>query len=251
MFFFQKTALRTHMKKHEDKTHRQYFTCHFPGCKIRNSDESALRHHIRFVHELKRTFDCYCGSKFTTGNGLRLHQKRVHERKFEVKCEICSKLFVHKSDMEAHKRITHDPNYKPKKVTCDVCAQQFPSMTALRKHMNNHGDPQFSCQHCDKKFYQHEHLLDHQQYHETLAFPCQHCDRSYRKEALLNWHLKRVHFKEKRTYRCEICSSTFTRRTTCRDHVLRQHKNLDVNFRNDLLERISKMLPEEHEGGQN
>jgi uncharacterized Zn-finger protein len=83
------------------------------------------------------------------------------------------------------------------------------------------------------------------EHHETLAFPCSQCKRSFRNESKLNHHLKVVHFKEKQTYRCEICSSAFTRRTTCRDHVLRQHKDIDADYRKDLLERISKMLPEE------
>lgn len=129
---------------------------------------------------------------------------------------------------------------------CEQCSFDFSTEQALKNHSKIHNDPEFECLVCRKKFFKKANLLDHQEHHETLAYPCPHCTRSFRKEAKLKNHLKHVHFKEKRTYRCELCvSSTFTRRTTYRDHVLRQHKELETNFLSNLLERISTMQPEE------
>lgn len=79
----------------------------------------------------------------------------------------------------------------------------------------------------------------------TLEFNCEFCPRSFRHESKLKLHHKKTHFKDKTTYRCEICNGTYTRRTTLRDHVLSQHPGLDEPYKTELLAKIAQMLPEE------
>lgn len=174
-----------------------------------------------------------------------LFQKSVHERSKDHQCDICQVFVSQACYLKKHKEMLHPADGRKIRYQCAKCHLDFSTEHALRNHARIHFDPEFACEHCDKKFHKKANLLDHQEHHETLAFACPHCTRSFRKEAKLNGHLRNVHYKEKRTYRCELCSATFTRRTSYRDHALRQHKELDKDSLNDLITRISTMLPEE------
>lgn len=240
---FEKSVMAIHSRTHLPKESREIFACQTCGKVL--STRNTLKAHINAVHHNIRSYDCsWCPKKFAQKSCLDKHQKNVHLLVREHQCDIC-KIFVSQACyLKKHKQIMHPPDGKKIKYSCLKCTQTFSSQQAMKNHGRNHSEPEFCCQHCSKKFLRKGNLLDHMEHHETLAFPCTHCKRSFRNESKLNHHLKSVHFKEKQIYRCEICSSTFTRRTTYRDHVLRQHKDIEEIYQKDLLERIAKMLPE-------
>lgn len=235
-------------------TDRVHFRCDFPGCKVKSYIKNNIAYHKKAVHDKIRDHPCACGKKFPFSWQLISHQKSHGAERFE--CDICKKVFKGSKYVELHKTKLHPhencerPVEQPK-LPCDVCGIFLSSLISLKNHRLTHEEPKFECDQCDKKFFRKNALQDHQEHHTTLEFPCQQCKRSYRMESRLQHHLRTVHFKPKRTYRCELCSSTFTRRTTCRDHVIKQHPHLETNFKKALLERIANMLPEETTGTQN
>lgn len=130
-------------------------------------------------------------------------------------------------------------------IACKVCGALIKSEKGMKTHMKVHAVPKFKCEICFKLFLKLPRLQDHMSAHQTLEYPCPFCTRSFRLETKLNYHLKVVHQKEKITFRCELCSSCLSRRDVYRDHVLRQHKDIEANLLADLLERIKSVLPEE------
>lgn len=241
--FYGITVIRSHVKIH--LVERELFPCDFPGCTKQMTSMFLLQNHKRVVHEKVREFQCHCGKTFQYKRQLCSHQRHFHDKIKDHRCDICGKMFAQLPKLKLHMATIHAPEGHKPVFTCEICAAKFTESHTLKYHMKKHKEPQFNCQSCDKKFHYRRKLLDHQEHHETLAFPCEHCRRSFTTENKLHRHYKKSHFKDKTTYRCELCSSTFTRRTTYRDHVIRQHKDLDVNIKKDLLERISKMLSEE------
>lgn len=240
---FEKSVLAVHSQTHLPMECRNLFPCEVCGKVL--STRNTLKAHVSAIHENIRSHACsWCPKTFAQKSCLQKHQNSIHLRVRE-QCDICHVYVSQACYLKKHKQMMHPLDGKKIKYHCENCSQSFSTEQALKNHQKIHGDPEFTCEICSKKFYRKGNLLDHMEHHETLAFPCTHCKRSFRNESKLNHHLKVVHFKTSSTYRCEICSSTFTRRTTCRDHVIKQHKDIDDDYLTELLERISKMLPEE------
>lgn len=242
---FERASMLVHQKTHLAIEKREVFQCNICGKIL--STRNTLKAHIGTIHEENRSFACtICAKSFALKNCLKKHIKKVHLKSKEFKCNICQVFLSQASYLKRHKELMHPSDGIKIKYPCDVCSRTFSTPHSLRNHIQVHRDPEFECSYCLKKFHKKANLLDHHEHHGTLTHPCEHCTRSFRNEAKLKHHLKRVHFKDKETFRCELCLTvTFTRRTTYRDHVLKQHKDIDASFCQDWLERISKLQPEE------
>ena len=64
--------------------------------------------HIQVVHEKQKPFECdECKKLFTRQDTLRQH-KLIHEGKFDLQCEICSKQFRGRSrSLQNHMKRHH------------------------------------------------------------------------------------------------------------------------------------------------
>ena len=241
---FEKSATILHGRTHLSFKNRDFFPCDHCGKVL--STKNTLKYHISSVHKKVKPHICIvCSKSFSQKSGLTLHQKTVHQGARDHQCDIC-KIFVSQASyLKKHKRMMHPEDGHRIKFPCVTCQQTFSTQQALKNHQRIHRDPEFECDQCFKMFYRKVNLQNHQEHHQILDFPCEHCTRSFRKESQLTNHLKKVHFKEKTTFQCELCQSTLTRRTTYRDHVIRQHKELEIDIRDQLLEKITKLQPKE------
>ena len=72
-----------------EKTKLPRISCH--SCSKTFVKNVSLKRHIEIVHEKKKTFRCsYCAYKSSTGFNLRIHVKRVHERRpLKEICPFC------------------------------------------------------------------------------------------------------------------------------------------------------------------
>jgi hypothetical protein len=249
MRFYMKQDLRKHIIKHIPPEHRNFSaTCDICGNVYFN--RFTLKSHKELVHEKIKRFSCeICGKLYESKSRLKIHIDSFHKGLREIICTICDGRYTTKLALRGHIKRQHPESLGLEKKTfpCEICGSIITSAARLSQHMKTHGEPQFACNQCDKKYFEKFKLMDHMAAHIVLQFKCEYCPRSFRTEARLKCHYRVVHFKEKKTYRCEICNGTYTRRTTLRDHVLRQHQNIDEHYKQEYVTKILQMMPEEYD----
>lgn len=237
--YYEKNKLRRHiMNTHAPKELRTTFPC--DECGIVLVSRGSLKTH-KLIHGEKQ-FKCFCGKEFRQRGTLNTHIRGVHNREKRFQCAICDGCFFDASYLKKHTILVHG---EKQEITCHVCGKTMCSESSLKIHMKSHEEPKFQCEVCFRKFHRLPQLQDHMEAHTILEFPCAHCSRSFRKEAQLNHHLKRVHFKERTTYNCELCASSFSRKHTYRDHVIKNHNTQSANMMAALMDRIKNAIPEE------
>jgi Zinc finger, C2H2 type/Zinc-finger of C2H2 type len=252
MRFYLKQDLKKHIIRHIPREHRTFSaTCDICGNVYFN--RHTLKSHKELVHERLKRFSCeLCGKLYDTKSRLKIHIDSFHKGLREIECTICNGKYTTKLALKGHIKRQHPETLglEKKTFTCEICQTIIPSKAYLHQHMKTHGEPQFPCNQCDKKYFVNYKLMDHMAVHTPLQFRCEYCPRSFRTEARLKGHYRVVHFKEKKTYRCEICNGTYTRRTTLRDHVVRQHPSIDESYKQEYIARVLQMQPEEYDGGK-
>lgn len=86
------------------------------------------------IHQDSNNFVCtVCGKTFGYKSLLRTHYHRTHAPVTEVfECDICSKVFKEKGNLNAHKRYHSDETPYP----CTFCDKNFKMSNDLKKHIN-------------------------------------------------------------------------------------------------------------------
>lgn len=181
-------------------------------------------HTIKHIPEDKCTFVCKeCGSKFPTNSLLNSHIKRKHSTAYDRMCEICAKLFRHKSAFERHME-EHDGIIHPQ-VQCEECGSWLKDKTSLQKHINNkHDHQEHICNICGKQSTSKSALQSHIKYmHEiTPDFKCTFCDKSFKKALKLKEHTA-THTGEL-LYTCPHCPTKFNAKSNMHSHRKKMHR---------------------------
>ena len=90
-----------------------------------------------------------CEKDFENKHTLKRHIQRVHERKKNFKCSICSMTCLDNWKLKRHKKLHLNPNYVPiirgyrkkkKHFKCEICAKLFHESWKLKRHEKVH-DP--------------------------------------------------------------------------------------------------------------
>lgn len=233
--------MKSHMIKHVSKQSLTPLKCQ--DCDAVYYLKSSLLIHRDAHHSSKPSIVCFCGKSFRQNGTYKKHCQVVHEGFKPHQCTVCSKKFSGKQHLGYHMRALHSEiELKP----CEYCGKQFRTEESLKRHLAFHLPARFSCKLCNEKFHENRLLMDHMSKHEKLEFQCHHCDRSYRLQSQLKTHLSKNNaFRDKTTFKCELCSSTFTRKSTYREHAMRMHKELSKDELAAFIEKIKKSIPEE------
>lgn len=152
-----------------------------------------LNAHNRFLHhgvvKEDNHYTCLlCKLTFGTKSGLKKHQSRKHEPKFQSLCDICGKSLSSVETLKFHKR-THT-GYKPH--VCGACGKSFCRKDLLLEHERVHtGERPFLCRVCNKGFSQRAPLKIHLRIHSgERPFVCQFCGKGCICKSVLNAHLR-------------------------------------------------------------
>lgn len=136
--------------------------CPVQGCSAKLLHSSKAQHIQR--HRNQRQYHCkFCDSRFNQSGHLSTHMKLKHpDKKLQEKavpCPICGKIFAVGWNMRTHLSNVHE---KERKFKCEVCSKFFAQKIQLQHHVKRHHmEIEHSCNHCDAKYSTKYALEDH------------------------------------------------------------------------------------------
>ena len=94
-------------------------------------------------------YECtFCFKRFSLPGILNQHTIRTHNKTYDIKCDICKKLFQTKHVLERHKSVHGNREAYP----CESCDKAFPDKHQLSNHKSVHNEREFKCSFCSKGF---------------------------------------------------------------------------------------------------
>ena len=143
-----------------------------------------------------RKFECRtCHKSYRTKREQLIHNKRVHQGKFDFPCDICTKQFVDKLSLQRHVANMHSSF---KKFNCHVCNKGF----AIASHFN-------------------EHLT--MVHGKEFKMTCEYCGKVLRDKRCLSIHIMSKHKREDCIHQCEFCTKKFSTQNLLRRHLKNVH----------------------------
>jgi uncharacterized Zn-finger protein len=142
----------------------------------------------------------------------KIVKKPIIEQDLKTKkkniCDECTAGFVHKSDLNRHKKTAHSDE---KGYSCDQCNKNFTQKYTLTVHKNTvHSDERpYKCDQCSSDFKIKSNLTIHKNtVHSAMRpYSCNHCDKKYKSQGVLDVHLAACHSHIE--YICSLCDATF------------------------------------------
>lgn len=153
---------------------------------------NCLYAHRRRHQEKIAKYSCAsCDRNFTSRSDMTNHLRtHTQEKKFACHVDGCSKVFIHKANLNVHIR-SHNENG----FDCDICRKTLANSNALRVHLNkvHKAEKKYPCISCSMKFASPQLLNIHKNIHEPRGFPCTLCNQRYNFAADLTRHQEKMH----------------------------------------------------------
>lgn len=213
--FHRFRALQVHMN-----AHRRNYVCGV--CDAGFVNRHMLRCHSD-GHKVG-TFPCErCPKEFRTRRSRRLHERAAHGPSLPHKCGHCGERFKENWNKNEHLSRVH--GVRAPAVQCRACERSFDSQQRWLLHMKRDHlmQRQHQCTSCEKAFYAKRELADHMVKHTGLReFRCELCSKSYGRLKTLKEHLRRLHPHDDR-FKCRHCGWTFVDTARLAKHVVDKH----------------------------
>lgn len=190
-----------------------------------------LRNHIKSVHNKIKDYSCdICSKEFILKRQLDYHIQQKHSTNAATKdhkCDLCDKSFATSSNLSKHKEIhiSEEERIKKKHYLCPHCGKTLLTLAGYNSHVFAHeGERNFECTTCHKKFMVKNQLKIHMRIHTgERPFRCTHpgCEAGYMLLAHLKCHLL-SHSGEK-SFTCTICGVSMKYKDNLRHHMNNVH----------------------------
>ncbi|KAK6629609.1 hypothetical protein RUM43_003426 [Polyplax serrata] len=208
-------------RSHQEWVHGEKdYRC--PLCGYITSVRSKLGLHVRTLHEQNYSFFCnICSKGFKAKFELEEH-KNMHSGSTANQCEFCQKRFQLKTMLRAHKIRVHN---KMLRRTCTICKERFATISLLESHTLYHKEKRpFSCNVCGKSFKTPVALDQHKKIHI-----CDLCKKTFSKAKQLRKHMNTHNIAhtsqhKERRYECEFCKKKYADQDACILHMKTGHK---------------------------
>ncbi|KAF6204004.1 hypothetical protein GE061_002343 [Apolygus lucorum] len=215
-FFSNKKIVDAHKVVH---TNGKPYVCSQCGKSFRQQNSLFLHSKCHLPEDIKHKFPCeLCSKKFSSKPNLQTHM-RIHAGLRNFTCDQCGKSFIQKGNLDAHLLThTHDKPYQ-----CEQCDKRFKTGMQLRKHHSVHtGAKPHRCDVCGRTFREKGTLREHHRIHTgAMPFSCEYCGKAFRFKGILTTH-RRQHTGE-RPYSCHECQHHFTNWPNYNKHMKRRH----------------------------
>ena len=181
-----------------------------------------------------------CLKNFLSKYNLNLHSKKCEsilqkkkKRENDMvkwhKCNICDKMLYGIKALRIHLRKLHE---RKRDLFCDQCDETFDRLTRLEDHINSiHKNQPYVCGSCDKTFNFRRHLQVHVvKVHNVTqkdTYSCHVCDKEFLKELEFKKHYKALHIKAQE-YVCEFCHKKMSTKGCLTKHIGKMHEDKAV-----------------------
>ncbi|XP_003703788.1 uncharacterized protein LOC100880868 [Megachile rotundata] len=230
--FHTKKKLAWHKETHDEKPK----ACTY--CNERFIHMASLTRHMRRAHNRRfvpdaqrenENVECPICKCIYLRSSLAVHM-RVHNGERPYECQVCSKAFSTKWNLQLHKWTHAARSTKPFK--CNQCSAAFYRHSDYTAHMNSHRNVRpFTCNYCGAQFIRKYNCLRHVKEHEeSKAYTCDVCNKTFHRSYYLKEHL-RVH-SGARPYTCHICGKSSGTKSNHNKHVRIHHAREPVNTEN-------------------
>ena len=131
----------------------------------------------------------HCSKVCKSVAGLTNHQ-RSH---FIHKCQFCGKVFLDTNTLEDHFS-EHHPEQEKLTHRCSDSLKCFPTVIALRGHMesSHSNQKECMCEWCGRMFGK-SYLPEHYRIHQQIPHKCEFCGKIFTAPSYLRRHIKRCH----------------------------------------------------------
>ncbi|XP_042237622.1 zinc finger protein 236-like isoform X2 [Homarus americanus] len=185
------------------------FTCE--SCNLTIDKWPQYKKHLKKHLEDKPYQCCECEASFNVQKNLRLHEA-LHATD-KLLCPECDKTFRRVASFKAHLAVHEEDE----SVTCEICHEEFISVSQLEPHYQRHRDG-----------------LDQPQERKRLSLVCRECGAEFTNHAMLSHHMK-VHKKVKKMTatkprkridrskfenKCQECGKNFIKPSQLKRHMM-------------------------------
>ena len=173
-------------------------------------------------------------------------------------CEICTKKFKTKVDIEKHKTehmssecntsersfntedlvVGHRESKRDSLLKCDICEERFSKKEELWSHGQEHEGHELSCDNCSAKFLTKSDLNTHVLNHKFgESFVCQNCGKHFKSKSQLEMHMNE-HVEETsiQEFSCTKCDKKYGDMRKLRRHDWRCHRSIECTICGEELE---------------
>uniref|UniRef100_A0A182QL75 C2H2-type domain-containing protein n=1 Tax=Anopheles farauti TaxID=69004 RepID=A0A182QL75_9DIPT len=186
----------------------------------------ALRTHMANEHRKSLFVRCPVCFKRQINRTQVIAHIDMHKNPDKYRCEVCQE--VHQ-DLPRHMMKTHTPNTKEqveKKYECEQCGRMFNYLTNLKMHIDCiHGLKDVRCNICDNFNYK-AYQTHKRKAHTDQMLMCEHCPRMFKNRKALEAHKGYHDASLLKLTKCDLCGKQI-RACSMSKHMKTMHSEED------------------------
>ena len=214
---------------------KHFIKKHSPKIKCEICDK-FFRHtfypkHVELMHQAGSYMCEHCAKVFKTKHLLNNHVM-IHGENNHTACKICGKMLT-KATVKLHIRRVHE---KKKDWVCMTCGKEFSEKGCMDKHEQRmHGGiKKHKCPFpkCESAFHQNSELQNHiKTVHEGRKdYKCSECGKAFGNIKNVKRHRETVHELVKK-FKCHLCTNAYGQSHELKKHYVNFHKQIIPKFK--------------------